>query len=92
MVESRRGGGGCLKIKKIHHADGLVEHTIELTGDSLDEKTARGFIQNLVRQQVIDEKTERLILSAVTDNALNIEQPARDKIRANIMKNMLHNL
>ncbi|MBR0088980.1 MAG: hypothetical protein IJP94_03965, partial [Clostridia bacterium] len=29
---------------------------------------------------------------AVTDNALNIEQPARDKIRANIMKNMLHNL
>ena len=92
MVESRRGGGGCLKIKKIHHADGLVEHTIELTGDSLDEKTARGFIQNLVRQQVIDEKTARLILSAVMDNTLNIEQPARDKIRANIMKNMLHNL
>lgn len=92
MVESRRGGGGCLKIKKIHHADGLVEKTIELTGDSLDEKTAKGFVQNLLKQEVIDEKTVRIIMSAITDSTLNIENPARDKIRANIMKNMLSNV
>ena len=92
MVESKRGGGGCLKIKKVHHADGLVEHTIELTGDSLDEKTAKGFIGNLLRQEVIDDKTARIIISAVTDSTLTLEQPARDRIRANIMKNMLHNL
>ena len=92
MVESKRGGGGCLKIKKIHHPDGLVEHTIELTGDSLDEKTAKGFIGNLLRQEVIDEKTARIITSAIADSTLTLEQPARDKIRANIMKNMLHNL
>lgn len=92
IVESRRGGGGCLKIKKIHHADGLVEHTIELTGDSLDEKTARSFIQNLLRQEVVDEKTARIIMGAITDSTLNIENPARDKIRANIMKNMLSNI
>ena len=92
IVESRRGGGGCLKIKKKHHQSGLVEHTIELTGDSLDEKTAKNFIQNLLKQEVVDEKTARIIMSAVTDSTLTTEQPARDRIRANIMKNMLHNL
>ncbi len=87
-VESRRGGGGCLKIRRIRSADGLTRHTIELTGDSLDEKTARGFITNLLRQGVTDEKTARLLTSAVTDSTLGAF-PERDKVRAKILKNML---
>lgn len=92
IVESRRGGGGCLKIKRIQYADGLVEQTIKLTGDSLDEKTARNYLANLIKQEVIDQKTARIIMSAVMDSALNIENPAKDKLRASILKSMLANI
>lgn len=92
IVQSKRGGGGCLKIKRIQYADGLVEQTIKLTDGSIDEKTAKMYLSNLVRQNAVDEKTARLILSAVSDSVLDIENPERDKIRANIMKNMLSNL
>ena len=89
IVESRRGGGGYLKIKRIKFTGGLIQETIRLTGFSLDEKTAKARISNLIRQNALDEKTAAVIWSAVSDAALNIEQPARDKIRADIFKNML---
>lgn len=92
IVESRRGGGGCLKIKKIQYSGGLVEQTIKLTGDSLDEKTAKNYLSNLIRQNVIDEKTARIILSASCDSVLDIENPERDRLRARIIKNMLANV
>ena len=89
IVESRRGGGGYLKIKRIQFTEGLIYETIRLIGFSLDEKTAKAHIINLVRQNALDEKTAAIILSAVSDSVLNIEQPIRDKIRADIFKNML---
>ncbi|MCH5210220.1 MAG: CtsR family transcriptional regulator [Oscillospiraceae bacterium] len=89
IVESRRGGGGYLKIKRIKFTEGLIHETIRLTGYSLDEKTAKAHIINLIRQNALDEKTAAIILSAVSDTVLDIEQPIRDKIRADIFKNML---
>lgn len=89
IVESKRGGGGFLRIKQIKYDDALVIQTIKLVGDSLNEKTARAYLENLVRQEVVSEKEASLILSAVSDSALNIEQPLRDRLRANIFKNML---
>ena len=89
IVESRRGGGGYLRIKQIKFTGGLIQETIRLTGLSLDEKTAKARISNLIRQNALDEKTAAVIWSAVSDASLDIEQPARDKIRADIFKNML---
>lgn len=89
IVESKRGGGGFLRIKQIKYDDALVIQTIKLVGDSLNEKTARAYLENLVRQEVVSEKEASLILSAVSDSALNIERPLRDRLRANIFKNML---
>ncbi len=89
IVESRRGGGGFVRIKQIKYEDGLIMRTIKLSGDSLDEKTAKAHLANLTRQGAINERDASLILSAVSDSSLNIDQPLRDKLRANIFKNML---
>lgn len=89
IVESRRGGGGYLRIKQIKYSDGLLMQTIRLVGDSIDEKKAKAYISNLTRQNVIDETPAKLILAAVSDASLDIEQPLKDKIRADIFKNML---
>lgn len=91
-IESRRGGGGCLKIKKIKSGDGITRHTITLTGDSIDEKTARSFIDNLLKQEIITEREANIITSATSDSVLSLDRDARDKVRANILKNMLSKL
>lgn len=89
IVESRRGGGGYLRIKQIKYTDGPIMQTIRITGPAIDEKTAKSYISNLLRQGAINEMAAKLILTAISDASLNIEQPARDKIRADIFKNML---
>ncbi len=91
VVESKRGGGGFLRIKQIKYEDGLIMQTIRCVGESIDEKTARAYAENLVRQGALSEKEASLILSGISDASLNIKQPERDYIRANILKNMLAN-
>lgn len=89
IVESRRGGGGYLRIKRIKYEDGIIMQTIKNTGESIDEKTVRAHLSNLLRAQAIDSREASLILSAVSDSSLGSEQPDRDIIRARIFKNML---
>lgn len=89
IVESRRGGGGYLRIKRIKYEDGIIMQTIKNTGESIDEKTVRAHLSNLLRAQTIDSREASLILSAVSDGSLGLEQPERDIIRARIFKNML---
>lgn len=89
VVESKRGGGGYLKIKRIEYSDGLIAEAIRSAGDTLDERTARTQLDNLTRRGALDERTAAVIMSGISDASLDIEQSARDKIRARIFKNML---
>lgn len=91
IVESRRGGGGYLRIRQLRDSSGQISRTIKIAGDSLDEKSARKYLSCLVSQNVIDKRTAAIIMSGISDAALTVEQPARDRIRANIFKNMIAN-
>ncbi|MCR4925293.1 MAG: CtsR family transcriptional regulator [Clostridiales bacterium] len=93
-VESRRGGGGYIRITRVNVDKGThFMHVINSIGDQLDEQTCRNHIYNLNYQNLIDAKTAKLILCATSDNCYReIPQENRDKIRANIFKNMLLNL
>lgn len=89
VVESRRGGGGYLRIKQLRYEDGPIMQTIKIVGDSLDEKTAKSYLANLVRQGAIDTRIATLILSALGENVLTVDQSQRNRLRANIFKSML---
>lgn len=89
IVESRRGGGGYLRIKQLQGADSLIIDTIKAIGKSIDEKTAKAYISNLVRQNALTEHDASLILSGISDNVLTADEPLRSVLRANILKNML---
>ena len=90
IVESRRGGGGYVRIKQIKSTDSLTE-TIKTIGESIDERSVRIYLENLVVQGAIDKKTASIIFSGVCDNSLTVMQPLKDRLRANILKNMLAN-
>lgn len=92
-VESRRGGGGNIKIKKINITkSNYLMHIITSIGEKITKKEADIFIDNFISYNIITEKEAKLIKIATSDNVLIVSPSIRDELRANIFKNMLLNL
>ena len=91
IVESRRGGGGYIRIKRIAmDSEMLIMHTVNAVGDNVDSNTAAALLANLRQNKVISENEVRLIMSAIGTNALRPARPVeRDVLRASILKQML---
>jgi transcriptional regulator CtsR len=94
IVESRRGGGGFIRISRIvMEQEMLIMHTVNAVGDRIDLNTAAALVANLRQGGAINDAKARLILSAIGSNALRPAQPeARDTLRASILKQMLMNV
>ena len=92
-VESKRGGGGNIKIKKINITkSNYFMHIISSIGDKLTAQEADIFISNFLSSDMISKKEARLLKVATSDNVFNIPQDYKDSLRASIFKNMLINL
>lgn len=91
LVESRRGGGGYIRITRVHrNPKERVMHVVNAIGTTLDKATAAAFVSNIYEAGMIDKASARLLLSAVSDRALRPLAPAdRDTLRASILKYML---
>jgi len=94
VVESRRGGGGYIRIKRVvMETEILLMHTVNAIGDRIDYNTAGALIANLRHNEAINDKDARLIISAIGTNALRPVNPLeRDKLRASILKQILINI
>ena len=92
-VESKRGGGGSIKIKKLNltKSDYLM-HIIKNIGDTLTNHEASIYISDFLSYNIVDEKEAKLLKVATSDNVLNVSKDIKDKLRARIFKNMLLNL
>ena len=89
-IESRRGGGGYILITRAKSKDNAVMSLINSIGDSIDERTARAHIYNLNYQQVIDNKSAKIMLSTLADvNFKGIEKEQANMLRAVLLKKML---
>ena len=90
-VESRRGGGGYIRITKISCENGaLLMHVINSIGETLDEQTCRAHILNLLYQKLLSEEEARLILAAAGENCYRQLPPElRSRIRSAVIKQML---
>ena len=92
-VESSRGGGGCIKIRKVNitHSD-YIMHIINSIGNSITAKEIEIFVKNFLDYNIINEKEAKLIKAATSDKVLTLPKETKDEIRARIFKNMLINL
>lgn len=92
-VESKRGGGGHIKIKKVNITkSNYFMHIINNIGETLTAQEADIFISNFLSYNMIYETQAKLLKVATSDNVLTLNQPIKDIIRAKIFKNMLLNL
>lgn len=91
MVESRRGGGGYIRITRINTDRGTaIMHIVNSVGSKLDNATANIMIKNMLAQSIIDANTAKLMLAALSDRCYTgIPQNMRDTVRAATFKNMM---
>lgn len=92
-VESRRGGGGYIRISRINLSGGpAIMHIINCIGQTLDYATARALINDLLARQLVSDTVAKIMLSALSESTLR-ECPAqsRDRLRAQLFKQMLMN-
>ena len=92
-VESKRGGGGHIKIRKIDMTkSAYLMHIITNIEGELTSQDVDIFISDLLSYGIVNEKEAKLLKVATSDNILIIPKQYRDSLRANIFKNMLLNL
>lgn len=91
VIESRRGGRGYVRISKIplHDKFSILAQICSLIGASISEQGARGIVKRLEEDSLVSRREVALILAAVSRNVLRVALPARDQLRANILKAML---
>lgn len=94
IVESRRGGGGYIRIARVKYDKGaMLMHVVNTIGNSIDESSCRAHIYNLNYQDILPADISRMMLAATDDRCLREVPPQlKDKVRAAIFKQMLLNV
>ncbi len=94
VKESRRGGGGYIKISKINlDNDEYVSNLIlESVGDELSQKRFSQILEKLRNEKIISDKEKDIIFSALSDLSLAMPFTIKDNIRAKAFKNVLTTL
>ena len=91
IVESRRGGGGYIRITRIRYTkESYIMHVMHHIGDTLDTATATGILNALAQKQAVAPNVLKAMAAAVSNQAYSaIPQMKRDNLRASVFKNML---
>lgn len=94
-VESRRGGGGHIRIRRVNisRASEYLMHIVMSMGNSISQQSADIFINNFMDYEVISDREGLLLKAATSDKVLGgVQLPDRDILRASILKHMLMSL
>ena len=91
-IESRRGGGGYIKIIKvgIDKYKDINNIILDTIGDSITKNKAYNIVNGLVEEGIIEKREGNIIKAAIGNRSLyNVESNSRNKIRADILKDIL---
>ncbi|MFJ7756221.1 CtsR family transcriptional regulator [Peribacillus muralis] len=94
VVESKRGGGGYIRIMKVESQDyvQLINHLLSLIGPRVSQSMAEGVIARLMNEEVINEREAKIMMSVIDRSVIYIDLPDRDELRARIITAMLTTL
>ncbi len=90
-VESRRGGGGYIRIVRVKLEDKgkLLDILLEEIGDALTKDKSDEILKLLNNKEYITDREEEMIRIALSDRSLNSCTDCRNTIRADMIKNLL---
>lgn len=92
VVESRRGGGGYIKIYKIEMSkNNQIENILNKSiGNNITKSKAYDLIDGFLEKGIISIREQKIMKRALSDRALGkVYQEDRNKLRSDILKEML---
>ncbi|QGG49221.1 CtsR family transcriptional regulator [Heliorestis convoluta] len=94
VVESRRGGGGYVRIVKLSIEDesDLWDYLSNKLGEMISEGQGRRMIEHLVEEGILTAREGMLMSAAIQRDILQGELPQRDHLRARLIRAMLYSL
>ena len=88
LVESKRGGGGYIRIGRIefsnHHE--MLRDLLYSIGERVSQEIYEDILQLLVEQDLMTKQEMTLLTSVATDRVLGEESPV---VRANMLRQLL---
>lgn len=94
LVESKRGGGGYIRIKRIrlHQKSDVLSEVINRLEHGAPQSMAEDIVFRLLDEEIVSKREAKLILSAIDRSTLMLPLPVRDEVRARILIAMLFTL
>lgn len=91
IVESKRGGGGFIRISKVKILDEseILDEMIKIIGKTINEKNAVSIVHKLLEEDIVSRREARLMLVAMEKTLYTGDSSVDDLVRANILKSML---
>ena len=88
LVQSKRGGGGYIRIVKVRFSDKhhMINDLLQNLADELSEQVFTDLIQLLFDEKIITEREGNLILATASDDILGEDSAA---IRSRILRSLL---
>lgn len=90
-VESRRGGGGYIRIIKVKIKEGkeILEVFQDEVGSSITKNRADEVIFALLKSEHLTEREARILQIALSDRSLAQAKDDKNKLRAEILQNVI---
>ncbi|HDR4727289.1 transcriptional regulator CtsR [Bacillus cereus group sp. Sample62] len=94
VVESKRGGGGYIRIIKVklHDDIDMIDQMLHMIDHSVAQGNAESMIIRLMEEGIITNREAKLMLSVLDRSVLSMDVPSRDELRARILCAMLRTL
>ena len=91
LVESKRGGGGFVRIVCLSlDDDNDIQHILaETLGDSINQNEAEGLLDYLYQQGFLEERESLILKTMLKDRVLGKEKKSRDSLRASLLQHAL---
>lgn len=91
LVDSRRGGGGYIKIVKVDfdEFEDINHIIVNAIGNSITKSKAYDIVDGLKEEDIITTREAEIIKVSISDRSLNCDTSLRNLLRAEILKNIL---
>lgn len=95
LVESKRGGGGYIRILKVHLRDDqdLISLMAQNIPETLRERDGETLIQQLYDADMIDRQAGNMMLAVLSHHTLNVgDREAEETLRSRLLLAFLDSL
>ena len=91
LVESKRGGGGYIRILRVesHSKEALFDEMLTQIDTSAPQVAAEHIIYRMIDEEIVSKREAKLMFAAIDRSTIRLPLPMRDEIRARILKAML---